>query len=193
MLQPGPVEDNHPVDFVERRLGDATVGLSQHGDGMEFQVSGIMGADFDDGRGNVSFAMSMNKREASYQKNRKWYRDLWTDPQVGGDQFFIEYPGVVLDASNMASTAGFQAAIPGSNPIFIGSGPNDITTLFGVTLYTQPNHNDQAFTWGFFNNLQQGGLANFHGFEDEPLRYHRQANNGAAANFASRLDLLRAW
>jgi len=169
---------------------DGRAGLSEHGDGFEFQVSGIMGADFDDGRGNVSVAMSMNKREASYQIDRKWYRDLWTDPQVGGDQFFIEYPGVAFgnDWGGMPSTAALQQLFPGSNPLpfGIGTGAHDISMLFGIfapTVYVQPENNNAPFTWGFFNRFQQGGLVNFTGFDEDPIRYHRTADGGAAANF----------
>nr|WP_166175675.1 TonB-dependent receptor [Altererythrobacter segetis] len=167
---------------------DGRLGLSEHGDGMEFQVSGIMGADFDDGRGNVSIAMSMNKRDASYQVDRKWYRDLWTDPQVGGDQFFIEYPGVAFgnDWGGMPSNAALQTLFPGSNPTVISTAPNAISTLFGIfapNIYVQPENNNAPFTWGFFNRYQQGGLVNFTGFQEDPIRYKRTADGGAAANF----------
>ncbi|MXO59624.1 TonB-dependent receptor [Altererythrobacter salegens] len=166
---------------------DGSMGLTQHGDGFEFQVSGIMGADFDDGRGNVSFAMSMNKRESNLQTGRKWYRDLYADPQIGGNQFFIEYPGVALSSGelgyNFVTSPVIDAAFPNANPTFISTGPNDITTLFGATIYNQPNYPNQPFTWGFFNRFQQGGLADFQGFTDEPLRYKRTADGGAAANY----------
>src|SRR5690349_10018387 len=49
---------------------DGRVGISQEGDGLEYQFSGIMGTDFPDGRGNISLALSMNTREASYQRDR---------------------------------------------------------------------------------------------------------------------------
>ena len=167
---------------------DGRVGLSERGDGFEFQVSGIMGSDFDDGRGNVSFAMSMNKREANYQKDRPWYTDLWTDPQVGGDQFFIEYPGVVLDPGELIPEVfGFPGAIrttfPNAVPTFFGAGPNDFSTIFGTTIYVDPNNNNEPFTWGFLNRFQQGTMQHFPGFEDEPGRYHRTADGGAAANW----------
>ena len=80
---------------------DAQVGLTQEGDGLEYQISGIMGADFDDGRGNVSFAMSMNERKASYQKDRSWYQDLWADTSVSGTQFFIDNPGIYFGYDNL--------------------------------------------------------------------------------------------
>jgi outer membrane receptor protein involved in Fe transport len=44
---------------------DGRAGMAEEGDAFEYQISGIMGADFDDGRGNVSIALSTNKREAS--------------------------------------------------------------------------------------------------------------------------------
>jgi len=47
---------------------DGQLGITQEGDGFEYQLSGIMGSDFADGRGNVSIAMSMNTREANYQR-----------------------------------------------------------------------------------------------------------------------------
>ena len=73
---------------------DSQIGLSQEGDAFEYQFSGIMGTDFPDGRGNISLAMSLNTREASYQRDRDWFRELWANPNVTGTQFFIDRPGV---------------------------------------------------------------------------------------------------
>src|SRR5690606_37106948 len=42
---------------------DAQMGIDQHGNGFEYQLGGIIGTDFSDGRGNVSLAMSVNTRE----------------------------------------------------------------------------------------------------------------------------------
>ncbi|MGZ5791562.1 MAG: TonB-dependent receptor domain-containing protein [Croceibacterium sp.] len=169
---------------------DGRAGISEHGDGFEFEVSGIMGSDFADGRGNVSFAMSMNKREANYQADRKWYRDLWTDPQVGGDQFFIEKPGVVLTAGDtLGDSLGLGGPLttlfPGSHPTFFGGGKTDITTIFGTTAYVDPSNNNKPFCWGFFNAFQQGcsGPTNFD-YSNDPLRYHQTATGGGAANYA---------
>jgi iron complex outermembrane receptor protein len=76
---------------------DGQIGLSQEGDGFEYQFSGIMGTDFPDGRGNISLAMSMNTREASYQRDRKWYREMWADPSTtSGQQFFLDNAGVSI-------------------------------------------------------------------------------------------------
>ncbi len=87
-------------DFQGLEL-DGQMGLTQEGDGFEYQLSGIMGTDFADGRGNISLAMSMNTREASLRSNRKWYRDLFRDTSTtGGSQFFIDRPGILLDGTS---------------------------------------------------------------------------------------------
>ena len=54
---------------------DGRASISQEGDGFEYQLSGIMGTDFDDGRGNISLALSMNTREASLQSDRDHFVD----------------------------------------------------------------------------------------------------------------------
>jgi outer membrane receptor protein involved in Fe transport len=176
-------------DFQGLEL-DGQMNFDQDGGGFEYQVSGIMGADFDDGRGNVSFAMSFNDRGESLQTDRKWYRDLYADPQVGGNQFFIEYPGVVFRFGEIAGeyfgapTGPLHSLFPGATfPFPVGSGPTDITGLFGVTTYVDPNNGNEPFTWSFFNTLQEGGWANFNGFDEQPLRYKRTADGGAAANY----------
>jgi len=80
---------------------DGRVGITQEGDGFEYQLSGIMGTDFEDGRGNVSLAMSVNTREASLRSDRDWYQDMFRDTSTtGGAQFFINNPGILLDGSN---------------------------------------------------------------------------------------------
>ncbi len=170
---------------------DARMGISQEGDGFEYEFSGIMGTDFPDGRGNISLAMSINTREASLQTERPWYRDLYQDPQVGGNQFFIEYPGVVFDDNtglpciNNFACPVVQNIYPGSSPTLIATGPNDISTLFGFPIFTQPGYNQEPFTgFGFFGRFLQGGDNNFQGYNDEPLRYHRLADGGMAANYS---------
>jgi len=57
------------------------IGISQEADGFEYQLSGIMGTDFSDGRGNVSLTMSMNTREASFQRDRDYFRDDFPVPR----------------------------------------------------------------------------------------------------------------
>jgi outer membrane receptor protein involved in Fe transport len=128
---------------------DAQLGLTQEGDGFEYQFSGIMGTDFPDGRGNISLAMSMNTREANYQRDRDWYQDLWDDPSTtSGAQFFIDRPGINFGFANLPN---FAAVFPTATPPI---------PAFGTTVYT--NTDGTAFTNGFG---ARGGVPNFNSFD----------------------------
>jgi outer membrane receptor protein involved in Fe transport len=86
------------VNFIMKRNFqglelDGSTSITSRGDNFEYTVSGVMGANFDDGRGNISLAFSMNERQEARQANRKWYKDLWANPSIGGTQFFSDRPG----------------------------------------------------------------------------------------------------
>lgn len=99
---------------------DAQAGLSSRGDGLEYTLSGIVGADFADGRGNVSLSMSTNVREAAYRRNRPWFRDLYRDPNVGGTEFFPDFSAV--DFAFNPTSNGAVTTVAGANS---GIAPND--------------------------------------------------------------------
>lgn len=134
-------------DFVGLEL-DGQVGLTQEGDGFEYNISGIMGADFDDGRGNVSIAMSMNQRNSNLRSSREWYQDMYADTSTtGGSQFFINNPGIILDGA-------------------FGNYASALTTLFpnahfspfaqGTTVYLDSN--GKPFVNGSFTDFKENPL-----------------------------------
>ena len=93
---------------------DAQMGITERGDNREWQISGIMGTDFADGRGNISIAMSINDRGSSYQRDRKAYRKLWANKDIGGTQFFVDRPGIVFGFDNpITDTALQESMFPG--------------------------------------------------------------------------------
>ncbi|WP_241772985.1 TonB-dependent receptor [Erythrobacter sp. SG61-1L] len=129
-------------DFQGLEL-DGQMGITEHGDGFEYQISGIMGADFDDGRGNVSIAMSMNDRQASLRSSRKWYKDLYADKSTtGGSQFFINNPGILLDGTNGNYASGLESLFPNAH-----FSPN----VQGTTVYLDSKGN--PFVNGSFFDL----------------------------------------
>lgn len=112
---------------------DAQVGLTEKGDGFEYSFGGIMGTDFDDGRGNISLAMSTNVREANLRADRKWYRDMFADPSTtGGSQFFINQPGIILDGTAGNYASGLATLFPNAH-----FSPN----VQGTTVYLDGNGN----------------------------------------------------
>src|SRR5688572_11334131 len=110
-----------------------------------------MGTDFPDGRGNVSLALSINTREANYQRDRDWYRDLWADPQIAGTQFFLDQPGANLTGFQI-DPAALAAVFPSANPAVPGG--------FGqLTAFVNPD----GSVWTGNNFATRGGLYKFQG------------------------------
>lgn len=103
---------------------DAQMGIDQHGNGFEYQIGGIVGTDFPDGRGNVSLAMSMNTRERSFQRDNPFYQDLWNRTDTtSGSFFFVPRPGISglqLPANGVCETTPSGCVLtnqfPGANP-----------------------------------------------------------------------------
>lgn len=124
-------------NFVGVQL-DGQMGITERGDNREWQVSGIVGAELDGGRGNVSLAMSINSRGANYQRDRKWYRDLFNDPNINGTAFFNPAPGYIIDFANAPSGAVLDSifnAVPAGQPT-----ASQALASFGLgTVYTNPD------------------------------------------------------
>ncbi|TAJ95780.1 MAG: hypothetical protein EPO31_01150 [Gammaproteobacteria bacterium] len=72
-------------DFEGAEFG-GQYGVSQEGDGAEKQFSGLIGANFADGRGNVMLGANYSDREIIMGRDRDWVVDGWLDPgtQAGG-------------------------------------------------------------------------------------------------------------
>ena len=68
---------------------DGQFGLSERGDGEEYRISTLVGANFEDGRGNVMLGMEHYKREEILRVDRPWYRDLFSSPTVTGTEQFL--------------------------------------------------------------------------------------------------------
>jgi iron complex outermembrane receptor protein len=125
-------------DNFEGLALDAQGGVSSRGDGFEYTISGIVGADFADGRGNVSLAMSTNVREAAYRRDRPWFRDAYRNPNIGGTEFFPDFSGVDF-AFNPTSDAAVAAAAGANSGII----PND-------RIWFNP---DNSIFTGFFQSV----------------------------------------
>jgi len=150
---------------------DGSASITQEGDNFEYSLSGIMGADFDDGRGNVSIAMSMNTREANYQRDRSWYRDQFADPNIGGTQFFIPAPGFSSPGNNPNYQSVFPNALPNCPPgVTANCSP-------ATTIYIGPD--GQAFTIGA--NGTNSNFGNSNAPLDDP-RYKQTVNGAIGTN-----------
>ncbi len=55
-------------------------GITQAGDGRNFQISALVGGNFAEGRGNAMFGLVWSDRARAYQRNRDFFTDGWKDP-----------------------------------------------------------------------------------------------------------------
>jgi outer membrane receptor protein involved in Fe transport len=93
---------------------DVQSGVSEEGDNFEYQVSGILGTDFADGRGNISIAFSTSERDDALQRDRKAYRNLWADSSIGGTQFFAPFSGFSTGFGNLPDAGVLNSVIDGA-------------------------------------------------------------------------------
>ncbi|RIV82425.1 TonB-dependent receptor [Aurantiacibacter xanthus] len=159
-------------DFQGLEL-DASAGISQEGDGFEYSLSGLMGTNFADGRGNVTIGFSTNTRESAYARDRDYQIDAWNDPRFVGTEFFPDF-------------SGFQP-LGGVNPsqaVYDGLfGAGNVSA--GSRLYFNPD--GTAFT-GFFQS-PPGGSSRFKGDLSDP-KYKLLNDGSLGQNFQDALVVL---
>jgi outer membrane receptor protein involved in Fe transport len=129
-------------------------GVAQAGDGFNAQVSGLIGGNFNEGRGNAMFGIVWSDRRAAYQRNRGFYTDAWKDPKTGsagGGLPITEYVaggvtyGINFDGSLFNVAKANDPAAPWKGPLNQlagGSGFNLTNTTGSTNLslgYTTPN------------------------------------------------------
>jgi len=125
-------------DFEGLEL-NGQAGISEVGDAEQYQVSGLVGGNFADDRGNAMVGVSWSKRQAAYQRNRDFYTRAWNDPNtvvgvggfpqtvavVGGVNYGVNPDGSLFrtnDATNPAPDA-FSGAYNGPlNDLAEGAG-----------------------------------------------------------------------
>jgi outer membrane receptor protein involved in Fe transport len=102
-------------DFEGLEL-DTQYGMTEVGDGEEFRINGVIGANFADGRGNVTFGMERYSRSASFERNHDWQLAEWGNPLLGTGDFFNAIHGWAS-----AAGPGGVPTIPAVNAVFADS------------------------------------------------------------------------
>ena len=87
---------------------DGQAAVTQYGDGFEYRLSAITGANFDDGRGNVMLGLEHFERQKIKRIDREFYRDLLSSPTTGGSAIL----GLQMNSITWAS----NPALPNNNP-----------------------------------------------------------------------------
>ena len=160
-------------DFEGLEL-DGQMGISDEGNGFEYQISGIVGADFADGSGNVSLAMSVNTREELFQRDNPNYPRLWANPDttvgsaaaLGVGRPGIAFPTGTFAANLVNPTTGVPLANPAGaceasvrgcvvTEYFAGATPGVPNNITAVYL------NEDGSLFGGLNNFASRGAGDF--------------------------------
>ena len=129
---------------------DAKFGITQRADAENYDISGIMGANIADDRGNVMMAFNFNERMPAMQRDREWNEELWLDPSTSGNAFFADYSGIALGSSNLPTAASINTAM-GYGVNFTDTVGSTAGTVSGTTIYY-----DQA-SGGVFSGFSSNG------------------------------------
>lgn len=62
---------------------NAQTGIAEVGDAETYEVSALLGGNFEDGRGNAMLGLSFAQRDEAYSRNRDFYTNAWRDPATG--------------------------------------------------------------------------------------------------------------
>jgi iron complex outermembrane receptor protein len=117
---------------------DSQYGTTELGDGEEFRVTGLVGANFADGRGNVMFGAEHTRRLEATQLERDFYVGRMRDPTVAPTEFFYSDTSFAPDFFNAPQQ-------PILNGIFNQAAPGAISPFGALfvnkdgTLYTGGN------------------------------------------------------
>lgn len=140
-------------DFEGLEL-DTQYGVTEAGDGDETRISAVLGANFADGRGNVTLGLEHYNRDRAEQAERDFYTDRFNNPQVPGGLFLQGVNGYncLFNCPSAGAVDGLFADRPAGTAVFSPISPNvfrdfsfnDDGTVFvqgseaGLSKYTGP-------------------------------------------------------
>ncbi len=123
---------------------DAQAGQNWHGDGDQRTATALLGANFDEGRGNAMIGISWSKRDSIRRYDRDFFAAALTNPWGTAAQF-NNFPGYVINA------AGQRDAVARRRHLHAGRGELGVpwaratpraTSSAGTTLYFNPGRDD---------------------------------------------------
>jgi iron complex outermembrane recepter protein len=125
-------------DFEGAEFG-AQYGISEKGDGQEVQVSGLLGSNFSDGRGNVMLGVNYADRGNIFGKDRAYINRGWNDPgttagNINSSNLSQFNPGTTNLPTLYAAPAGSNYGIDPNGKIFFPNQPLNAAHPFTGTL-----------------------------------------------------------
>lgn len=140
---------------------DTQYGVTEVGDGDEYRMSAVLGANFADGRGNVVLGAEHYNRDAALDNERDYITDRWVNPYTSGGLFlqgingyscnFNCPPMSTVEGGMFADRpAGTNVFNPAQGNVFRGYNFNPDGTIFvsgsegGMSKYTGPINQEYA-------------------------------------------------
>ena len=87
-------------------------GWTAAGDGEERRVDGLIGGNFDGGRGNAMVGIGYATREVAYELSRDFFRDRLYDPGTGANYIRTDWPNYIPTPDNLPSQDAVDAVLP---------------------------------------------------------------------------------
>ena len=152
---------------------DYQTGQTQRGDGAENRVSVLVGANANDGRGNVMAGLSWYKRDAVLQRDRQFYVNGWEDPNNASSGFmnppsYGAGEGFITGGANYPSQATVDSLFPQAPAGTIGHDTqfffNQDGTVFSQTGgygYNGPYNCLDCGNFSMIKKLNNGNLTQF--------------------------------
>ncbi len=112
---------------------DMRYGETQEGDGEEFRLAGVFGANFAEGSGNVLLGFEHASRGKAYETTRRFYRRGYANPTANGTATRLSDNYYAVDTTNPPDAA-VVADVFGVAPGEVGTGGNFYLNADG-TLY----------------------------------------------------------
>jgi iron complex outermembrane receptor protein len=160
---------------------DGHYGMTQRGNGEEYRIAGFMGANFADGRGNITLGLEVYNRSDAKKLDFPWFKKFNNSNQTGGTEFFSNFPTFVTNAGNAPS----QALV---NSIFsqaaAGAVPNN------ASFYFNPGNGTNNTAFGGFDARTTAGAYRFSLPTGNGSPWEKLANGQLAQNFQDELAQL---
>jgi outer membrane receptor protein involved in Fe transport len=94
---------------------DASYSMPQAGDGETSRMYMLMGTNFAEDRGNITFGASRYERKEALKRERDWYRKRWADPNASGNMMFQGVHAYAC-SPNCPNWGALKALYSGQNP-----------------------------------------------------------------------------
>lgn len=91
-------------------------GMNEVGDGEEYQIGTLVGANFGDGRGNVMVGIEYSKRREALWIERDHFRDVMASPYSGSGNFAFAWDPYYSSGATTGTLNEFQNAWNGGAP-----------------------------------------------------------------------------